>query len=1370
MDNSKLKRNIRPFDGDKYSVWKLRIRNLLNELEVIKVIDNVVPETPDSEWLKNERVAKNTLIEYLSDSLLGLVADKSAKEIFKTLDNIYERKSIATQLALRKKLLNLKLKGDMSLLKHFQLFDELMVELMAAGANLEEADKVTHLFMTLPNEYDGVITAIETLTEDNLTLGFTKTRLLDHEIKLINERRDTSMKVLQAEITNQDNTKQRNPYKYSNSNRPHKNFRIKKDQYKHIKCHCCGRKGHLQKNCFYNKLKNKNSQHKWNKNNRTIQTVNITDREKPTTSGFAFMAGAHKSEQRDPNYVSFILDSGASDHFINRDDLAQDFELLENPINISVAKNGTYIRATKKGNLAVKSDLCVEGTLQDVLFCPEMPYNLLSVKKMQLAGMTVVFNNDGTVEIINQGKLVTKGESLANNLIGVNFLLNKCALNTDSSLNRDVKDNYELWHQRLGHIGKAKFAEIKSKQMFSDTELLNKVIINDKLCEDCIKGKQSRLPFNNSKSKIIKRPLFNVHSDVCGPITPTTLDNKNYFVIFVDEYTHYAVTYLIAHKSDVFAAFQDYVAKSEAHFNLRLVNLYCDNGGEYLSNEMKQYCVQKGISYHLTVPHTPALNGIAERMIRTITERSRAMVSGAKLSKTFWGEAVLTVTYLINISPTKALKTNNTPFELWHSKMPSLKYLKVFGSTVYFLNNSRKTKFDDKSSKGILVGYEPNGYKVWDVVDEKFVKVRDVIVDEINFLSSRPLKPDGIISDNYRKSDEQSCKKMCTKSDSMKSDVNKQTGRVSAPLGPPPNKSVSETDGQADCGSFESKLTESQNELVSENNPIRKSQRIKNMPKISYNETEDDISVNYLLYAKSLICKIPYCYKEIESRDDKHLWENAIKEELNSLIENETWTLVQKPVDRNIVDCKWIFTIKNDEFGKPMKYKARLVARGFSQEYLIDYNETFAPVARITSFRFILAFANQFNLLVHHMDVKTAFLNGKLEEEIFMKIPEGIPCAENQVCKLNKSLYGLKQSARCWFLMFEQALIERGFRYSSADRCIYILDAGDIMKNIYVVLYVDDLVISTADINTMNNFKRYLMNKFKMVDLKEIRCFLGIRIQRTKNIITLDQELYIKTVLEKFNMSDCNPVSTPLECQVDYTELNSCETTEVPCRNLIGCLMYIMVCTRPDLSFSINLLSRFTNKNNRKLWSYLKRVLRYLKGSMNFKLTYTRNSYDNFLCGFVDSSWGDNELDRKSTTGYVFKLFEQCTLCWQTKRQQTVAASTTEAEYMALFEAVRESLWLKSLVTSINVQVTRPIPIYEDNNGCISIANNPTSHKRSKHIDIKYHFSREQVENNIIKLIYVSTGNQLADILTKPLPTVRFSALREKLGVKQNNM
>ena len=294
-----------------------------------------------------------------------------------------------------------------------------------------------------------------------------------------------------------------------------------------------------------------------------------------------------------------------------------------------------------------------------------------------------------------------------------------------------------------------------------------------------------------------------------------------------------------------------------------------------------------------------------------------------------------------------------------------------------------------------------------------------------------------------------------------------------------------------------------------------------------------------------------------------------------------------------------------------------------------------------------------------------------------MKVPEGIVCNnKNLVCKLNKTIYGLKQAARCWFKTFKKALLEKGFQNSPADRCIYVLDRGHVSKNIYIVLYVDDLVIVTADIGTLNSFKTYLMNKFCMTDLKEIRLFLGIKIERNNDSIILNQSAYIKTVLCKCNMHECNPINTPLENKLKYEVLNSDDSCNAPCQNLIGCLMYIMLCTRPDIRASVSILSRYANKSNNELWQSLKRVLRYLKGTIDLKLIYKRNNFRNVLVGQVDADWGSDQKDRKSTTGYLFILFEKCVICWNTKKQQCIADSTCVSEYMALYESFKEALFL----------------------------------------------------------------------------------------------
>lgn len=336
MENSRIKRNIKPFDGQKYSVWKFRIRSLLTELDVLKVIDKQTPAKVTDEWTTAEKVAKSVIIEYLADSLLGFAkTDSSAKEILLSLDAIYERKSLATQLAIRKKLLTLKLKGDIPLMEHFTTFDDLITELSAAGARLEETDRVSHLLLTLPAVYDGVITAIETLSEENLTLGFVKTRLLDHEVKLKTEGTDTSAKVLQASKEESTASVKQNSFKNSKFKR---NF--KKNQNKHhfknnnkkqgnLKCHHCGRNNHLIKDCIFYK---RNQQYPADRN-RTVQTIDTSQpaTSYSNTSGFAFMAGDYQHDNSS-NKINFLLDSGASDHLINNDALYSSSTILDPPI------------------------------------------------------------------------------------------------------------------------------------------------------------------------------------------------------------------------------------------------------------------------------------------------------------------------------------------------------------------------------------------------------------------------------------------------------------------------------------------------------------------------------------------------------------------------------------------------------------------------------------------------------------------------------------------------------------------------------------------------------------------------------------------------------------------------------------------------------------------------------------------------------------------------------------------------------------------------------------------------------------------------------------------------------------------------------
>lgn len=1357
--------NIALFNGKNYVAWKTRIMNLLKFKGVVHVLQVPQPTEATAESRRAEAVAEYEITRHLADNMLRFTEQQlNMRELMAKFDSIFLKKCVSTALNLREKLSALKYDGSIPLDELFMKFESIVDEIKIHGDSISKNDQLYMLFRMLPVRFKACIQVIKNLPEESLSIELAMSQLLseeaEHQATILNEP-----KVMFADHKSKFNNKKK-------SHRP-KSGKINKSR----KCYQCGRPGHIKADCIhYKKMMSRTTNNKNKEAANLLATATTADQHE----SFVYMLSSSQVNSTDA--VQFILDSGATEHIIKDRKLTVGFKRLREPIRINTAKAGDHIMATMRGNLKLISPEGVRGTITDVLFAPELHVNVLSVAKLQSGGNTIIFSPNG-VKIVHQDGSEVTGESI-NNLIRLNFKIDKSGISVNTCSVTVTNNNYKLWHERLGHLSKDKFVEIVRKSLVKDKHLIDKVKMEKFLCEHCIEGKQTRLPLNTHKNMDhVTRPLSIVHSDVCGPINPPTINMQNYVLTFIDQYTHYCVGYLIKFKSDVFKCFVDFVRKSESHHNLKVSKLYCDNGGEYLSNAMKLFCSDNGIEYHLTAPHTPAQNGVAERMNRTIFEKVRTMMIQSKLDKKFWGDAVSTAIYLINRSPTRA-NMHETPYEKWHSKKPTLKFLKIFGSTAFVHNKLMSGKLDSKSIKGIFVGYDTSGYRVYIPSKDKYVTSKDVIFDEVRYLESRPdighhdtskthnsfvdahsgsemhcptagysVKPPNIfqICEPIRSSSVE-----CSDPESICDPIDNSCVEFPKSVSNELNKN-----SFVECSNSESIPADN---ISSCDDNLRRSNRLKEIKGIPH---LNKIYSDFILYSNVNLPLIPLSFKELEGRDDKSKWELAVQDELNSLKLNNTWEIVTKPTDKNIVDCRWVFAIKFDEFGNPNKYKARLVAKGFSQQFLIDYNETFAPVARMTSFRFVIALANQFDLLVHHMDVKTAFLNGILKEEIFMRIPEGITYTGDKVCKLNKSIYGLKQSARCWFERFDGVLKEYGFINSQVDNCIYLLEGNSMNENIYLVLYVDDLIIVTGNQSKLDDLKHHLMKIFHMTDLKDITLFLGIKVTRTNNKITLDQSAYIRTILARFGMEDCNPVKTPSETKFNFEALNSDEPCNSPCRNLLGCLMYLMLCTRPDISSSVNIISRYINKNNEEVWRNLKRILRYLKGTINLKLTYTKSNYINILKGYVDSDWGGHDnTNPRSTSGYIFKLFDNNTISWSTKRQTIVALSSTEAEYSALCESGKEALWLKSLGQSIKLDFSNPIPIYEDNQSCISIAENPKLHSRTKHINMKYHFTRQLVDDNDIAIFYIPTGDQIADIFTKPLAAPQHEKLRDQLSLQ----
>lgn len=496
---------------------------------------------------------------------------------------------------------------------------------------------------------------------------------------------------------------------------------------------------------------------------------------------------------------------------------------------------------------------------------------------------------------------------------------------------------------------------------------------------------------------------------------------------------------------------------------------------------------------------------------------------------------------------------------------------------------------------------------------------------------------------------------------------------------------------------------------------------------------------------------------------EKEQWRLAMREELQCFKENDAWELCDAPKDSRVVQCKWVLRKKYDSENK-VRYRARLVAKGFSQIEGVDYTDTFSPVVRHTTLRLLFALSVQLSLDIVHLDVTTAFLNGTLEETIFMQIPVGFSDSTHsgQVLKLKKAIYGLKQSSRAWYKKVDECLLNIGYVKSKIEPCLYIKSVGS--SKTIVTLYVDDFFVFSNNKTETNHLKSMLGKNFVLKDLGIVKECLGMSVNFDKEncSVTLSQEKYIDKLLSKFNMTDCKTVNTPMEVNLKCKKENINCNSQNPYQQLIGSLMYLVVMTRPDIAYAVSYLSQFNNCNTEEHWVYAKRILRYLKKTKNLGLKYS-NIKNNNIEGYVDADWSNDVNDRKSYSGFCFML-SGSVISWNCSKQKCISLSSTEAEYVSLSEACKEAVYLRNLQHEVTDRMYT-ITLYNDSMSAQKLLLNPVFHNKTKHIDVRYHYCREIVNDNIVSVNYLCTSDMPADLFTKSLNTVKHYKHVNALGI-----
>ena len=518
----------------------------------------------------------------------------------------------------------------------------------------------------------------------------------------------------------------------------------------------------------------------------------------------------------------------------------------------------------------------------------------------------------------------------------------------------------------------------------------------------------------------------------------------------------------------------------------------------------------------------------------------------------------------------------------------------------------------------------------------------------------------------------------------------------------------------------------------------------------------------------------PTSFSQAISCSDSDKWILAMKEELKSMADNDVWDLVELPKSTKPIGCKWVYKTKRDSSGNIERYKARLVAKGFTQKEGIDFKETFSPVSTKDSLRIVMALVAHYDLELHQMDVKTTFLNGDIEETIYMVQPENFESKDSKhlVCKLKKSIYGLKQASRQWYRKFDHVITSFGFKENTIDQCIYLKISGS--KFIILVLYVDDILLASSDVNLLHDTKKFLSKRFEMKDLGEASFVLGIQIDRdrSKGILGLSQKAYIDKVLSRFGMQNCAPGDTPVAkgdklslLQCPKTDLEVKEMQDIPYASAVGSIMYAQVCTRPDIAYIVGMLGRYLSNPGMDHWKAVKRVLRYLQRTKDYKLTYQRSDHLEII-GYTDSDFAGCIDSRRSTSGYVFMMAGGA-ISWKSVKQTLIASSTMEAEFIACYEASNQAIWLRNLITGLQVVegIERPLKINCDNKAAELYSKNNRSSSKSKHIDIKFLVVKERVQSFQVSIEHISTDSNVADPLTKGLPPKVFHEHVAHMGV-----
>lgn len=1073
------------------------------------------------------------------------------------------------------------------------------------------------------------------------------------------------------------------------------------------------------------------------------------------------------------NTTDWIIDSGASDHMTSS---VQNFSRFKpataSHINLP---NGTSADITHIGTVNLPTGL----QIQKVLCVTKFKHNLLSVQKLtQDSNCSVHFFATHCLIVDNTtGTLMGVGEAKGglyylvdhlNKDLPVEWLaaLDKkhVCLNATATSNNN-QDSLELWHHRLGHMPIANMQHIP--------ELKHLPQRSTKVCITCPLAKFTKLPFSLSNSHADK--IFDlVHVDIWGPYKVCTKGKFRYFLTIVDDKSRYTWVYLLQYKSEALTTLQTFMSYVQTHFRNSVKTLRSDNGLEFDNEQCKQFFAKNGVVHQTSCVYRPQQNARVERKHRHILEVARSLRFHASLPLIYWGDCVLTAVHLINRTPSSVLN-QQTPYEILHDgDKHDYGNLKIFGCLAFACNpDTHVDKFSMRGVPCVFLGYPVNkkGYKLLNLISKQIFVSRDVkfcesifpynnlsepkymspiptqpvsspVLDDLDYLDTEPV----ISVPNSPVTDHVSDSQVASPQSSVLSDSSPEVTPI------PPRRSTRTHIAPR----WQSDFVTNQTSYIS-NLPIT------------------EVAPEFQCFMSKLTAQ-PADPVHFKTAVQHNHWIQAMNLELEALERNNTWEVTSLPPNKTAIASKWIYKSKYNPDGTLERHKARLVILGCKQKAGIDYDQTFAPVAKLTTVRTLLAVTAIQNWDTCQMDVANAFLHGDLAENVYMKMPPGYtyfgsrieknsPTFSLQgtpylVCKLKKSIYGLKQSPRNWFHKLTTTLLSDNFLQSKADYSLFVKADDDTIT--ICLIYVDDLLICGNNKGQIQLLKTMFSAHFHMKNLGPVRYFLGIEVDRSSSGIFISQSKYTLDLLKEYGMINVKPLRLPMDSQLKLTHDKGVPMPDPSkYQKLIGKLIYLTI-TRPDVSFTVQLLSQFMHKLTSVHMQAGKRLLRYLAGTTKQGILLASKSAAQ-LTAYCDSDWASCPNTRRSTTGYCIFLGSS-PISWKAKKQSVVSRSSAEAEYRAMAVTDCEVTWLTALLKDLGIHNLPSTVLHCDNQAALAIAANPVLHERTKHVEIDCHFLRDKINAGTITPVKVSSKDQLADILTKVLPVKQHQHIMSKLG------